>query len=108
MPISCRWPRGATALGDFRIHLQGAGGHASHNNVLTGSQYALSEDSLNAALTLMRMQTDPNERAHCCSCLGAALSLRYSVNVKSYCDATRAMTSGVSGASRAASARSRM
>jgi hypothetical protein len=34
--------------------------HASHNNILSGAQYALSEDSLAQATTLLRKQTDPN------------------------------------------------
>ena len=34
--------------------------HASHNNLLSGAGFVLTEDTLNQALTLMRLQTDPN------------------------------------------------
>lgn len=34
--------------------------HTSHNNILSGAQYALSEDTLAQAITKLRLQTDPN------------------------------------------------
>jgi hypothetical protein len=64
-----------------------------------------------AARRAKRKSTDRRFRgsARCrCSSKAAVLGRCYPVNSKSYRDATRAMTSGVSGADCAASARSRM